>query len=68
LVFYIYFHNTLNAPEKSGKMGHFWVMDLTLNMLLYGLHCGDPIGYADIYNPYWKSHLYGFGRLGSGGK
>ncbi|MGI6180563.1 MAG: hypothetical protein ACOYIE_00635 [Agathobaculum sp.] len=49
-------------------MGHFWVMDLTLNMLLYGLHCGDPIGYADIYNPYWKSHLYGFGRLGSGGK
>lgn len=27
------------------------------------LHCGSPIGYADIDSSYWKSHLYAFGRL-----
>lgn len=27
------------------------------------LHCGSPIGYADLNSPYWSSHLYAFGRL-----
>lgn len=27
------------------------------------LHCGSPIGYADIDSSYWKSHFYAFGRL-----
>lgn len=27
------------------------------------LHCGDPIKYASINTAYWKSHLYGYGRL-----
>ncbi len=27
------------------------------------LHCGSPIGYADIDSRYWKSHFYAFGRL-----
>ncbi|WP_318264374.1 C40 family peptidase [Amedibacterium intestinale] len=27
------------------------------------LHCGNPIGYADLTDEYWKSHFYGFGRL-----
>lgn len=27
------------------------------------LHCGDPIGYADINTSYWKKHFLGFGRL-----
>ncbi len=27
------------------------------------LHCGNPIGYVSIDNPYWSSHYYGFGRL-----
>lgn len=27
------------------------------------LHCGSPIGYADIDSSYWSSHFYGFGRL-----
>lgn len=27
------------------------------------LHCGDPIGYADITTSYWQSHLYAYGRL-----
>ena len=27
------------------------------------LHCGDPIGYANLNDPYWREHLYAFGRL-----
>ena len=27
------------------------------------LHCGDPIGYADLNNSYWKKHFYAYGRL-----
>ncbi|WP_270810395.1 NlpC/P60 family protein [Hungatella effluvii] len=27
------------------------------------LHCGDPIGYANINSTYWRSHFYAFGRL-----
>ena len=27
------------------------------------LHCGDPIGYANIDSSYWRSHFYAFARL-----
>jgi len=27
------------------------------------LHCGDPIGYADLNSDYWRNHFYNFGRL-----
>ena len=27
------------------------------------LHCGDPIGYADLNTNYWQSHLYAYGQL-----
>ena len=27
------------------------------------LHCGDPIGYANLNTDYWQSHLYAYGRL-----
>lgn len=27
------------------------------------LHCGSPIGYANINSGYWTEHFYGFGRL-----
>jgi len=27
------------------------------------LHCGNPIGYADLGNSYWSSHFYAYGRL-----
>lgn len=27
------------------------------------LHCGDPIGYADLSSPYWVEHLYGYGKM-----
>lgn len=29
------------------------------------LHCGDPIGYANIDSSYWSSHFYAMGRLPS---
>ena len=27
------------------------------------LHCGDPIGYANLNTSYWQSHFYAYGRL-----
>ena len=27
------------------------------------LHCGDPIGYANLNTRYWQSHFYAYGRL-----
>ena len=27
------------------------------------LHCGSPIGYADLTESYWQNHYYGYGRL-----
>ena len=27
------------------------------------LHCGDPIGYANLNTNYWQCHLYAYGRL-----
>jgi cell wall-associated NlpC family hydrolase len=27
------------------------------------LHCGDPIGFADLNTNYWRSHFVGYGRL-----
>ena len=29
----------------------------------YMLHCGSPIGYADLSESYWQQHFYGYGRL-----
>lgn len=27
------------------------------------LHCGSPIGYADLTESYWRKHFYAFGRV-----
>ena len=27
------------------------------------LHCGSPIGYANLNSSYWQSHFYAYGRL-----
>ena len=27
------------------------------------LHCGDPISYTNLNNPYWQDHFFQFGRL-----
>lgn len=31
------------------------------------LHCGSPIGYANIDSAYWSGHFYAMGRLPGGG-
>ena len=30
------------------------------------LHCGSPIGYANIESNYWREHFYAIGRLPAG--
>lgn len=27
------------------------------------IHCGNPIGYADLNDAYWRQHFYGYGRV-----
>ena len=27
------------------------------------IHCGSPIGYANLNDAYWKSHFHSFGRM-----
>ena len=27
------------------------------------IHCGSPIGYANLNDVYWKSHFHLFGRM-----
>ena len=27
------------------------------------LHCGNPIGYADLSDAYWQTHFHSFGRV-----
>ena len=26
------------------------------------IHCGNPIGYADLNDSYWRTHFHSFGR------
>lgn len=32
------------------------------------LHCGDPIGYANLDTSYWQSHFFAYGRIPQGGR
>lgn len=32
------------------------------------LHCGDPIGYANLNTSYWQSHFFAYGRIPQGGR
>ena len=27
------------------------------------IHCGSPIGYADLTDPYWQQHFHSYGRI-----
>ena len=51
----VFFANTYNCPEPISHIG-IYVGNGKM------LHCGNPIGYADLSNSYWKSHMYGFAR------
>lgn len=44
---------------SSGAVSHVGIYVGDSKML----HCGSPIGYANLNSSYWSSHLYAFGRL-----
>ena len=51
----VFFKGTYDTPGVS-HCG-IYVGDNTM------LHCGDPIGYANLNTSYWQEHLYCYGRL-----
>ena len=48
-----------NTYESSNLITHIGIYVGDNQML----HCGDPIGYANLGNSYWIKHFYGYGRL-----
>ena len=52
LVFFTGTYDTPGVSHVGIYVGDGWM-----------LHCGDPIGYANLNTSYWQSHLYAYGRL-----
>ena len=52
----IFFEGTISGEEGITHVG----MYVGGNHML---HCGSPIGYADLTDSYWQNHFYGYGRL-----
>ncbi len=52
LVFFTGTYDTPGVSHVGIYMGDGWM-----------LHCGDPIGYANLNTSYWQSHFYAYGRL-----
>ena len=52
LVFFVGTYDTPGVSHCGLYVGDGWM-----------LHCGDPVGYANLNSSYWQSHLYAYGRL-----
>ena len=52
----IFFERTISGEDGITHVG-IYVGDG------YMLHCGSPIGYADLSESYWQNHFFGYGRL-----
>lgn len=52
LVFFTGTYDTLGVSHVGIYLGDGWM-----------LHCGDPIGYANLNTSYWQSHFYAYGKL-----
>ena len=52
LVFFTGTYDTPGVSHVGIYVGDGWM-----------LHCGDPIGYANLNISYWQSHFYAYGRL-----
>jgi hypothetical protein len=52
----VFFHSTYKTKTPGISHVGIYVGDGMM------LHCGNPIGFADITTSYWQSHFYGFGR------
>lgn len=53
----VFFEKTYDAPLPGPTHVGIYVGD---NMFI---HCGDPISYASLNEPYWQSHFHSFGKL-----
>ena len=52
LVFFTGTYDTPGVSHVGIYLGDGWM-----------LHCGDPIGYANLNASYWQSHFYAYGKL-----
>ena len=52
----IFFEGTISGEEGITHVGLYVGGN-------HMLHCGSPIGYADLTDSYWQNHFYGYGRL-----
>ena len=52
LVFFTGTYDTPGVSHVGIYVGDGWM-----------LHCGDPIGYANLNTSYWQSHFYAYGRF-----
>ena len=52
----VFFEGTIEGEEGITHCG-LYVGDGMM------IHCGDPIGYADITSGYYQQHFYAFGRI-----
>ena len=52
----IFFEGTISGEEGITQVGLYVGGN-------HMLHCGSPIGYADLTDSYWQNHFYGYGRL-----
>jgi len=69
------YNQTTRIPKSEAKAGDIIFFDGTYDSagavshvgIYVGdgmmLHCGNPIGYANVNNGYWQDHFYAFGRL-----
>ena len=53
----VFFHGTM-GPEVKG-ITHVGIY-VGNHMMI---HCGSPIGYANLNDSYWRQHLHSFGRV-----
>ena len=52
LVFFTGTYDTPGISHVGIYVGDGWM-----------LHCGDPIGYANLNSSYWQAHFYAYGKL-----
>ena len=52
----IFFEGTITGEDGITHVG-LYVGDG------YMIHCGNPIGYADLSASYWQKHYFGYGKL-----
>lgn len=53
----VFFEGTMG--EDVGGITHVGIY-VGNNMMI---HCGSPIGYADLTESYWRKHYFGYGRV-----